>query len=112
MGTEYELKLATSKTGLRKALALPWLRRMAGDRIRRQHLPSVYFDTPDLGLRHHGVSLRIRRSGDQRLQTIKASSAIPTARLEWEAEIDGDRPNLKLARRTAVAPILTPTSSR
>ena len=107
MGTEYELKLATSKTGLRKALALPWLRRMAGDRIRRQHLPSVYFDTPDLGLRHHGVSLRIRRSGDQRLQTIKASSAIPTARLEWEAEINGDRPNLKLARRTAVAPILT-----
>lgn len=36
MGTEVELKLATSKTGLRKALNLPWLTRLAGNGIRAQ----------------------------------------------------------------------------
>jgi inorganic triphosphatase YgiF len=107
MGTEIELKLATSKTGLRKALALPWLKRMAGDGIRTQHLASVYFDTRRLALRDHGISLRVRRIGDRRLQTIKANSAVPMARAEWEAPIDGDGPELKLARRTALAPILT-----
>jgi triphosphatase len=107
VGTEVELKLATSKTGLRKACTLPWLRKIAGDNIRRQHPVSVYFDTPDLALRDHGASLRVRRIGERRLQTVKANSAVPMARGEWEAEIDRDRPNLKLARRTALAPILT-----
>jgi hypothetical protein len=107
VGTEVELKLVTSKSGLRKALALPWLRRMAGDRVRRQLLVSVYFDTRDLALRERGVSLRVRRIGRQRVQTIKANSDVPMARGEWEAQIDSDRPNLELARRTALAPILT-----
>jgi triphosphatase len=107
MGTEVELKLATSKTGLRKALALPWLRKMAGDGIQRRHLASVYFDTQKLALRDHGVSLRVRRIGEKRLQTIKANSAVPMARAEWEVQIDGDVPELKLARRTALAPIFT-----
>jgi triphosphatase len=104
---EVELKLAASKVSLRKALALPWLRKMAGDQISRQQQVSIYFDTGDLALRQHAVSLRVRRIGERRLQTIKANSAVPMARGEWEAEIDRDHPNLKLARRTALAPILT-----
>jgi triphosphatase len=107
MGTEIELKLATSKAGLRKALALPWLRKMAGDGIRTQRLISIYFDTRDFVLRDHGVSLRVRRIGEQRLQTVKMNSSLPMVRGEWEAEIDDDRPKLELVRRTAVAPILT-----
>jgi inorganic triphosphatase YgiF len=107
MGAEVELKLATSKDGLRNALSLPWLKRMAGDNIRKQHLVSVYFDTRDQALRDHGVSLRVRRIGERRLQTIKASSCVHMAREEWEAEIDRDQPKLELARHTALAPILT-----
>ena len=106
MGTEVELKLATSRAGLRKALALPWLKRM-GDGIKRQHLVSVYFDTRNHVLRNHGASLRVRRQGEQRLQTIKMNSARALARGEWEAQIDGDEPKLELVRRTALAPILT-----
>jgi triphosphatase len=107
MATEVELKLATSKAGLRKALALPWLKKMARDSIKRQQLVSTYFDTPDLALRDRGVSLRVRRIGGQRLQTVKANSAVPMARAEWEAEIDRDRPEPELIRHTEIAPIFT-----
>lgn len=113
MGTEFELKLATSKSGLRRALALPWLKKLASDNdLKRQRLVSVYFDTRDLALRDHGVSLRVRRDGGRRLQTIKANSGGLMERKEWEAEIEGDRPNLKLARGTALAPILTDEIAR
>lgn len=107
MGAEVELKLATSKSNLRKAMALPWLRKMAGETISKQDLTSVYFDTDDCALRAHGVSLRVRKTGKRRLQTIKAASDVPMARSEWEAEIDRDRPNLELADSTALAPLLT-----
>ncbi len=112
MATEVELKLATSKAGLRKALALPWLRKMAGESVKRQQLVSIYFDTRNLALRDRGVSLRVRRTGRQRLQTVKASSAVPMARSEWEAEIDRDRPELELIRHTDVAPIFTEAVAR
>ena len=112
MATEVELKLVTSKAGLRKALALPWLKRMAGDSIKRQQLVSTYFDTRDFALRDRGVSLRVRRIGQQRLQTIKASSAVPMARAEWEAEIDRDRPEPELVRHTDIAPIFTDAIAR
>jgi triphosphatase len=107
MGTEVELKLATSRSGLRKAMALPWLRKMAGDGVTHQHLTSVYFDTPELTLRDHGVSLRVRRVGDQRLQTIKATSGALVTRDEWEQKIEGDQPKLELAGKTALAPLLS-----
>jgi inorganic triphosphatase YgiF len=107
VSTEVELKLATSKRGLSKALSLPWLKKMANGNIgKKQDLVSVYFDTHDFALRDRGVSLRVRRVGEQRLQTVKANSPTPMGRREWEAEIDRDQPKLKLARHTALAPIL------
>src|SRR5690242_20652449 len=73
---------------------------------KKQDLVSVYFDTHDFALRDRGLSLRVRRVGEQRLQTVKANSPTPMGRREWEAEIDRDQPKLKLARHTALAPIL------
>jgi inorganic triphosphatase YgiF len=107
VGTEVELKLAGSPAALRKAMALPWLRKMAGATLKREHLTSVYFDTPKLTLRDHGVMLRVRRIGDRRLQTIKATSGALVVRDEWEQSIEGDRPQLQLAGRTALAPLLS-----
>jgi triphosphatase len=104
--TEVELKLAASRSALRKAMALPWLRKMAGDTVKHQHLTSVYFDTPKLTLRDHGVSLRVRRVGDRRLQTIKATSGALVTRDEWEQNIEGDQPKLELAGKTALGPLL------
>ena len=106
MGAEIELKLATSKRGLQQAMALPWLKNRASDPIRKQELTSVYFDTDNFLLREHDISLRVRKVGARRLQTIKANSGAVVAREEWETEIDRDEPKLELARNTALAPLL------
>jgi inorganic triphosphatase YgiF len=107
VGAEIELKLATSERALHQAMALPWLKKQANDSSRKQELTSVYFDTDDFALREHGVSLRVRKAGGQRLRTIKTNSSAPIAREEWETEIDRDEPKLELARDTALAPLLT-----
>lgn len=55
---------------------------------------SVYFDTPDHALSRRGLSLRIRRTGSRRVQTIKArgSAAGLFVRPEWEREVEEDTP--------------------
>ena len=51
--------------------------------------------------------LRVRRSGDRYVQTIKsAGNSGPFARDEWESEIEGRAPDLRLAQDTALAPLL------
>ena len=107
MGTEVELKLAVPSSVLRHAMHVRWLAKRAAEQANRQHLTSIYFDTPDFALRNHGVSLRVRKSDTTTLQTIKATGTDIVQRDEWEDEIDGDRPKLSLARRTALAPLLS-----
>ena len=107
MGTETELKLATSKRGLHRAMMLPWLKKHVSEGGHKQALTSVYFDTDDFVLREHGVSLRVRKVDGHRLQTIKANSSAFISRDEWETEIDRDQPKLELAHGTALAPLLT-----
>ena len=56
---------------------------------------SIYFDTPDHNLAKAGLTLRIRRSGRKRIQTVKAdgaSSAGLFARPEWERPVPDDTP--------------------
>ncbi|MBV9532917.1 MAG: CHAD domain-containing protein, partial [Bradyrhizobium sp.] len=68
---------------------------------------SVYFDTDKQELRRNGVMLRVRRSGNRRVQTIKAApDSWVLERDEWECEIPGDTPELDLARGTALEPLL------
>src|SRR5262249_18029126 len=71
-------------------------------------LDSVYFDTPGRTLREHGISLRIRGNGKQRLQTIKwLERSKLFDRGESETEVSGKGPDWKAARRTAIAPLLS-----
>lgn len=63
--------------------------------IAQQH--STYFDTPTYELREAGFSLRIRRVGEIRTQTVKATTSGTVglfARPEWEFVVDGDQPVL------------------
>ena len=56
---------------------------------------STYFDTPDHALSHAGLSLRIRRSGRKRVQTVKAERASAGGlfvRSEWERGVEDDIP--------------------
>ena len=71
-------------------------------------LRATYFDTPDRRLHAEGLSLRIRRSGAECIQTVKADKgngkAGLFARAEWEMPVTGDAPVLDT--RTPVAALL------
>ena len=71
-------------------------------------LDSIYFDSDDLSLRDHGLTLRVRHVGDKRLQTIKSTDrgAGYFERSEWEQTIEGDQPDLSRVKDTALGRIL------
>jgi len=111
MTTEVELKLALPVRSLRQAERLPWLRQLATAPLARTKVSSVYFDTRGLKLRRHGVTLRVRGAGSKQLQTIKgdngAGGGSPLGRFEREDEIGSQRPKLKYAKATPLAPLVT-----
>jgi triphosphatase len=99
---EVELKFTLATTSLR------WLKEGLAQPARSETEVSIYFDTPKLTLRKNGLMLRVRRIGKRRVQTIKAGgNSSPFERSEWESDIDGDIPDLRAARGTALASILT-----
>jgi inorganic triphosphatase YgiF len=67
------------------------------------HQVTTYFDTPDLALARHGVSLRVRRNGEARVQTVKwreHDGHSPFGRGEREWPVDRDEPDLSLVADT------------
>ncbi|BCH12845.1 inorganic triphosphatase (plasmid) [Mesorhizobium sp. 131-3-5] len=58
---------------------------------------SIYFDTPEWDLSKRGLSFRIRQSGNERIQTVKAGDGAAVGsftRQEWERPVAGDTPIL------------------
>jgi inorganic triphosphatase YgiF len=108
MGIESEVKFEASTRDLRKLAAARILRRGDGELPRHKYLVSTYFDTPKLLLRKNGVSLRVRRAGKKRVQTIKTvNGGISLGRGEWGHKLQGDEPDLRAARGTALEPLLS-----
>jgi inorganic triphosphatase YgiF len=110
MGREVELKLQVPPSAIDEVARLPWLSEVTGGPAKREKLVTVYFDTAKSKLRKHGLALRVRHSGSNRLQTIKAlrkGDRGPFGRDEWEERIADDKPNLKLAKGTALEPLAT-----
>jgi inorganic triphosphatase YgiF len=106
---EIELKLELEPEALGQVLAHPLFEAQARANPVTQTLQSIYFDTPDQVLRQAGISLRIRRNGHQRIQTIKAARSldgVALTRSEWEHEVAGDRPDYTLAAESALKPVL------
>jgi triphosphatase len=106
---EIELKLELEPEALDQVLAHPLFEAQSRAKPVTQTLQSIYFDTPDQVLRQAGISLRIRRNGHQRIQTIKAACSpdgVALTRSEWEHEVAGDRPDYTLAAETALKPLL------
>jgi inorganic triphosphatase YgiF len=71
------------------------------------NLQAAYFDTPDKQLKALGYTLRIRRSGDKRVQTVKAGyegGGGLFARAEWEMPVTQDEPVIDT--RTPIAGLL------
>ena len=81
---EVELKLLVDPSSIGAIETHPTFERSAAPR--RHHLTTTYFDTPDLALRQHGASLRVRRAGQSFVQTVKFDDpeAALGGRGEWE----------------------------
>ena len=93
MAQEIELKLVVT-TEAAAVLARDFVPAEGTDVV-KQH--AVYFDTPDHRLFEQGASLRIRRSGRKRVQTVKLDAAKGAglfARPEWEQPVRSDVPVL------------------
>lgn len=81
---------------------------------------AIYFDTPDHRLRRDGFGLRVRRSGGERIQTLKAALGDDGGRDEWEWPVETDAPDLALlagtpaalSAGTALVPLFTVISRR
>ena len=100
MNRELELKLALDSNQLDRVRRHPLVRSLARRRARTQDLDSTYFDTPEHSLREQGMALRVRRIGARRVQTLKVlgngGASSLQDHLEFEAELDGDTPDLSL----------------
>jgi inorganic triphosphatase YgiF len=104
---EIELKLEIPPANLPRLAKIPRLRALKKTAKSATEL-SVYFDTDNRKLHKKGLMLRVRRVGDRYLQTIKsAGHSGPFERDEWESEIDGAMPDLRLAHGTALEPLLS-----
>ncbi|MGU3540513.1 CYTH and CHAD domain-containing protein [Methylobacterium sp. A54F] len=103
---EIELKLECDGPDLAALAAHPLLRGTGEDAP--EHLASTYFDTPGRDLRAAGLTLRVRRAGETRLQTVKAGTGGVGLfdRAEWERPIAGDVPDPAAYADTPVAAVL------
>jgi inorganic triphosphatase YgiF len=103
MAVETELKFNVPAARL-KALAKP---RFRGGKIgapTEHDLVSTYFDTAKHKLMRHGLTLRVRRDGNNYVQTIKSANGAQFGRSEWETEIKDNAPDLGKVDDTPLEP--------
>lgn len=66
-------------------------------------LVAVYYDTHDRWLGRHGFGLRVRRTGDRRVQTLKSAIGDDGGRDEWDWPAPTDAPDPVLLGATPAA---------
>lgn len=92
---EVELKLLVPPGALDHIRNAPIIAQRARNKGIVRRLEAIYYDTPDHLLVREGLTLRVRRSGKQHIQTVKCASGNgPLARHEWEAPVATIVPDL------------------
>ena len=93
---EIELKLLAPQEALERLRQLPIVVQHARNRGAFRRLETVYYDTPEQLLFQHGMSLRVRRSGNHFIQTLKLlpKTGQPLTRQQWETPVDSVAPDL------------------
>src|SRR5271170_2811117 len=66
-------------------------------------LSSTYFDTAKGALRRARMALRVRRSGDGYVQTLKDGGDGALSRGEWETAVRSPTPNRAVLKKTPAA---------
>lgn len=64
---------------------------------------AIYFDTADGALRRGGFGLRVRRTGDKRIQTLKSALGPDGGRDEWDWPVASDVADVALLADTPAA---------
>ncbi|MBC7415687.1 MAG: CYTH and CHAD domain-containing protein [Herminiimonas sp.] len=103
---EVELKLLVDAAGAQALRRHPLLKQFSRTAPHTLALSAIYFDTPDLLLRHSDVGLRVRRNNGIWTQTMKAGGSVAGglhSRHEWESVVLGATPDLP-ALRALMAP--------
>jgi triphosphatase len=94
-----ELKLLLDPADIAAFRRHALLRQYAITKPRVQQLSSTYFDTDDCHFKRHAIALRVRRTGRERVQTMKGESRVTAGlhqRQEWECRVNGQHPDLTL----------------
>ncbi len=106
MQKETEIKLRVSRETLAALREHPLLKKRNKSGWERLELSNQYFDTPEGELAQAKVALRIRRDGDQIIQTMKTrgqSVAGLSERNEYNWDLSKAKLDLKKARRRLLA---------
>ncbi|MDX1581209.1 MAG: CHAD domain-containing protein, partial [Alphaproteobacteria bacterium] len=93
---ETEIKLKASPEDLERVLSLLEAEFVLSEPIETRHLHALYFDTPQRSLHKNGVALRVRKTPEGFIQTIKSEQKDGSlfTRGEWEMPVDGFAPDL------------------
>tara|TARA_R110001583_G_scaffold93425_2_gene236307 strand:- start:3070 stop:4101 length:1032 start_codon:yes stop_codon:yes gene_type:complete len=105
MVQEIELKLSLPAHEQPRFAELALLQRYTPGPAWVQRLQNRYFDTPDLQLNAQAVALRVRRQGDQYIQTLKTRGSNQGGlhqRQEWEWPVASDQLDLALLPRNVL----------
>jgi triphosphatase len=106
MFVEAEIKLEVPAASLDKVAPSPRIRKCQIAGKHTGDVISVYYDTQGGKLHRNGIMFRLRRQDGKHLQTVKADGNGLVSKNEWECEIDGNRPDFKALRGTALGPLI------
>jgi len=106
---EQELKLVVNSDTPIDLSLLIFPNQIIDSNIVTMHLVSTYFDTSELHLVSQGVGLRMRKSDDVWMQTVKTSGDVKDGlhqREEWEHTLDTAEWDLAKLKQTPLAKII------
>jgi triphosphatase len=109
MVLEQELKLLVNSDKQINLSSLILTDYMIDAQIATAHLLSTYFDTASLYLLSQGLGLRMRKSNEQWVQTVKTSGHVKEGlhqREEWEHQLDSGHWNLDKLKQTPLSEMI------
>jgi len=109
MSLEQEIKLVVKGTTKLDLLSMTWITDLAEGEIETKRLISTYYDTSGLHLIKQQLGLRMRKSGDVWLQTVKTSGSSVNGfhqRNEWEDELKDAQWDLQKLKQTPLVAVI------